>query len=361
MKKDIRPATNAPRGSDFVLSAGLLDQKEAKTTHGLIRDSERFQVAAVIDERYAGKDAGDVLDGKAKGIPIFSDLESAIQALGKPDYTILGVATIGGVLPPNLLEDIRFSLRNGISVVNGLHDYLQDHEDLKAIAAESGAQLIDIRKPKRFSELHFWSEEIYDVNCPIVSVLGMDCAVGKRTTARFLTEACQEAGLKAEMIYTGQTGWMQGSKYGFIFDSTLNDFVSGELTHAIIQAFKNEKPDVLFLEGQSSLRNPSGPCGPEYLISANSKYVVLVHELKKQYFDDHESWGKLPSVSSEMDLIKMYNSEVIALALNTRGCTPDEAKKAKENYEKLLGIPVLLPLEEGVQEIASIVNKLNNV
>ncbi|MEM1359258.1 MAG: signal peptidase I, partial [Bacteroidota bacterium] len=40
----------------------------------------------------------------------------------------------------------------------------------------------------------------------------------------------------------GQTGWMQGSKYGFIFDSTLNDFVSGELTHAILQAYKNEQP-----------------------------------------------------------------------------------------------------------------------
>ena len=35
------------------------------------------------------------------------------------------------------------------------------------------------------------------------------------------------------MIYTGQTGWLQGGEYGFIFDSTLNDFVSGELENAI--------------------------------------------------------------------------------------------------------------------------------
>lgn len=338
-------------GTALVLSAGILDQKEAKTTHGLLRSSERFQLLGLIDQKFAGQDAGNVLDGQPRQVPIFAQLSEAIDALGKPDYLIIGIATIGGVLPKHLLDIIREALEAGISVVNGLHDYLQDHDELRLLAQANDAQLIDIRKPKKFADLHFWTEEIFQVDCPIVAVLGMDCAVGKRTTAKIIRDTARTEGKRAEMIFTGQTGWMQGAQYGFIFDSTLNDFVAGELAQAVIEAYTNEQPDLILLEGQSSLRNPSGPCGPEYLISANARKVVLVHEIKKEYFDDLPSWGALPSVQSEIELIRAYGSTVIALSLNTQGCTPEEAKTAQLKYQKELNIPVVLPLEEGVEKI----------
>ena len=44
-----------------------------------------------------------------------------------------------------------------------------------------------------------------------------------------LLEACRRRGLNAEWIYTGQTGWMQGARYGFVFDAVVNDYVSGEV------------------------------------------------------------------------------------------------------------------------------------
>ena len=75
--------------------------------------------------------------------------------------------------------------------------------------------------------------------------MGTDCAVGKRTTSRFIMEACQAEGWKTEMIYTGQTGWMQGSSYGIIFDSLPNDFVSGELEHAILSCVSEANPDLM--------------------------------------------------------------------------------------------------------------------
>jgi uncharacterized NAD-dependent epimerase/dehydratase family protein len=50
-------------------------------------------------------------------------------------------------------------------------------------------------------------------------------------------------------------GRLQGGKYGFVFDSTLNDFVSGELEHAIVTCWKEAKPAFILLEGQSALRN----------------------------------------------------------------------------------------------------------
>ena len=95
-------------------------------------------------------------------------------------------------------------------------------------------EIIDIRKPKPFEDLHFFSGEIYAVTTPRVAVLGTDCAVGKRTTCRMTLEMCRADGIATEMIYTGQTGWLQGYPYGFILDATPNDFVSGEIEHAVV-------------------------------------------------------------------------------------------------------------------------------
>jgi uncharacterized NAD-dependent epimerase/dehydratase family protein len=212
-------------------------------------------------------------------------------------------------------------------------------------------QLIDIRKPKSREQLSFWTGEIYKVKAPIIALLGMDCAMGKRTTARMLTQACTKNGLQSEMIYTGQTGWLQGGKYGFIFDSTLNDFVSGELENAIVTCANETKAAIIFLEGQSSLRNPSGPCGIELLISGNAKHTVLIFAPKRKYFDNDEHWGMIPSVESEIELIEKLGSKVIALAVNTEGCTDEEAFAYQKMYEQKLGLPVLLPIQEGVEKL----------
>ena len=112
---------------------------------------------------------------------------------------------------------------------------------------------------------------IREVRAPRVAVLGTDCALGKRTTARLLVEACRRAGLRAEMIFTGQTGWMQGGRYGFILDSTPNDFVAGEVEHAIVTCDREARPDVIVIEGQSAFRNPSGPCGAELVVSGQAR------------------------------------------------------------------------------------------
>jgi uncharacterized NAD-dependent epimerase/dehydratase family protein len=343
----------------IVLTDGLLMTSDAKTAHGLIRGTERYNIIAVVDSQAtAGKDAGELLDGKNRDIPVFATMDAALDQLENIDYLIIGVATVGGRLPKNMLALIYDAVEKGISVVNGLHEYLNDKPDLVALAANTGAQLIDIRKPKSRADLHFWDGAIFNVTAPIVAVIGMDCAMGKRTTARMLKQACNAEGMKAEMIYTGQTGWLQGGKYGFIFDSTLNDFVSGELEHAIVSCWKDTQPDILFLEGQSSLRNPSGPCGLELLISGNAKQVVLIFAPKRKYFDNEAHWGEIPSVASEIELIQKIGSKVIAVAINTENCTDEEAYAYQKEYTASLGIPVLLPIQEGMAPIIPILKAL---
>jgi len=343
----------------IVLTDGLLMTSDAKTAHGLIRGTERFNIIGLVDgEANAGNDAGELLDGKHRAIPVFATMEAALDNLEKVDCLIIGIATVGGVLPSNMLALIYDAVKKGISVVNGLHEYLNDKPDLVAIASSTGAALTDVRKPKSRADLHFWDGAIFNVTAPIVAVIGMDCAMGKRTTARMLKQACASEGMKAEMIYTGQTGWLQGGQYGFIFDSTLNDFVSGELEHAIVRCWKETSPDILFLEGQSSLRNPSGPCGIELLISGNAKHVVLIFAPKRKFFDNEAHWGEIPSVTSEIELIEKLGSKVIAVAINTENCTDQEAFDYQKAYSASLGLPVLLPIQEGVAPILPLLKAL---
>ncbi len=340
----------------IVLTNGLLETNDAKTAHGLIRGTERFDIVGVIDTpKLSGKDAGEVLDGKHRNIPVFGSLEEAIEQLLDVHYLIIGVATVGGVLPPAMVGIVEKALESGISVVNGLHEYLTDNPVFVKLAEEKNLELIDIRKPKKRQDLHFWTGEINQVDVPIVAVMGMDCALGKRTTARLLRQCAEQKGISAEMIYTGQTGWLQGGKYGFVFDSTLNDFVSGELEHAIVTCWKEAKPAFILLEGQSALRNPSGPCGFEFIISGNAKKVVLVHAPKRKYYDNDPHWGEIPSVSSEIKLIQKLGAEVIALALNTEDCTEEEYLGFRDSYQKELGIPVILPLQDGVEEVLKLI------
>jgi len=346
------------KDSAIIITNGLLEFSDAKTAHGLIRGTDRFNIVGVIDYKHAGKDAGEVLDGKHRNIPVFATIADAVETIKNIKYCIVGVATHGGILPKEFVRIIEDGIRQHISVINGLHESLTDHPSIVALSKEYNVELIDIRKPKRWDEMYFWHGNIHKVTAPIIAVLGMDCAMGKRTTCRMMMQACNENNLHAEMIYTGQTGWLQGGKYGFIFDTTLNDFISGEIEHAIVSCWQETNTDVIFIEGQSSLRNPTGPCGSELLVSGNAKYTVLVYAPKRIYYDHLPEWGKIPAIQSEIDLIAMYGSMVIAIALNTEYCTDEEAYDYQTQLEKELNIPVLLPIQEGVSKIVPVINSL---
>jgi uncharacterized NAD-dependent epimerase/dehydratase family protein len=271
----------------------------------------------------------------------------------------VGVATKGGVLPEVLKSTLLEALNYGLGIVNGLHDLVSEKMELVEVAKAKNLEIIDIRKPKRFDELHFWNGKIKEVKCPRIAVLGTDCALGKRTTARLLTLAMRTEGFKAEMIYTGQTGWMQGMKHGFIFDSTLNDFISGEMEHAIWKCYHEEKPDIIFIEGQSALRNPSGPAGAEWIVSADASGVVLQHDPARMQYEDMEYYpAYIPELESEIALIGIYGAPTVGVAINTSHMTFEEASDFAEEFELRSGVPTVLPLEHGVGRLVNVFRKM---
>ena len=342
-----------------IFTHNLLAENFAKTAHGLLRGSSRFDVVGVIDSIHGGRDAGEVLDGNRLGIPTFKSIFDYFKySNSDAEVCIVGVAFPGGALPEECRGELISALRHGLSIISGLHHYLSEDPEFNKIAKENNVELNDIRKTRPISDLHFWSGKILDVKTPILAILGTDCAVGKRTTARFIMESCQNKDIKTEIIYTGQTGWMQGYKHGFIFDSTPNDFVSGELERAILECVEQSNPDLILLEGQSSMRNPSGPAGSEFILSGNATGVILVHPLGREYFVDLEKFKyKLPEIEKEIMLIEAYGNKVIAIALNQENSNLDILKENQKQLENSLKIPVSIPLNEGVEKIVELIKE----
>ena len=339
--------------SAIVLAEGKFRTSDAKTAHGLVRGPARWRIAAVVDSTCAGADAGRLLDGRERGIPVAASISAAIaSSADRPRWCVVGVATHGGKLPPELRALLHEAAAAGLSIVNGLHELASDDAQLAALVARHGGTIVDIRKPRPVRELSFWTGESTRLAVPRVAVLGTDCALGKRTTTQFLVAECRRRGWRAEMVYTGQTGWMQGVRHGFVLDTTPNDFVSGELERALLECVRAEQPQIVFFEGQSALRNPSGPCGAELLLSGGARQVVLQHAPGRRCYDGTEEHGcEIPPVEDEIALLEHYRAEVVGLAINTEGLSLDEARAAAAALERSTGVPAVLPVQDGVARI----------
>lgn len=339
----------------LLLVDDLFDTDFAKTSHGLVRGPSRYHLVGLVDASHEGEDAGVLLDGTARNIPIFASVEAALEHLKeRPAWAIVGVATHGGVLPDTVRRSVLAAARAGLSLVNGLHLHLASDPEIASLAAQHGGQILDIRRSRPTSELRFWSGEVFDLETPRIAVLGTDCALGKRTTAALVTQACRDQGLRADMIYTGQTGWLQGFPYGFLFDCTPNDFVPGELEGAILQCVREAQPDILFIEGQASLRHPSGPAGSELILSAAAHGVILQHAPARRYFTDYEEMGlEIPPLEEEIELIRLLGGEVWAVTIHEVGLEDPEACCAQLADE--LELPVLRPLRpEGQRQLVEV-------
>ncbi|RMG31025.1 MAG: DUF1611 domain-containing protein, partial [Bacteroidetes bacterium] len=251
-----------------------------------------------------------------------------------------------------LLPMLEQAIDMGMDVVNGLHEYLRDKAELVALAQKRGVQLIDLRYPKSQRSLRCWTGAVRQARCRKIAVLGTDIIAGKRTSMQLLCAAARKRGIHTEMIYTGQTGWMQGIRHGFILDATPNGYVSGELEGAILNCWNESRPELLLIEGQAALRNPSGPCGAELLLSADLDGVLLQHLPGRQYYQVCPSLRiPIPPLESEVALIRAYGGRVLGIALNGQGLSPEALGRYQQQLQQRLQLPVCRPLEEGVDAL----------
>jgi uncharacterized NAD-dependent epimerase/dehydratase family protein len=271
----------------------------------------------------------------------------AREADAAATHLVVGLAPDGGRLAPEAKRDIGKAVRLGLHVDCGLHDYLTDDVELVELARSKGVRLRDIRKPPPPGALHFFSGKIEEVKAFKVAVLGTDSAVGKRTTAWLLVNGLEEAGRSVELVGTGQTAWMQGARYGLILDALVNDFVAGEIEHAVWSAWVEARPDLILVEGQGSLMNPAYPGGFEILAAARPDAVVLQHAPARKEYDGFPGY-QLHDLPTQIRAIELISGRpVVAVTVNHEGLAPEEVAGTCAELRARTGLPAADVLLDG--------------
>jgi uncharacterized NAD-dependent epimerase/dehydratase family protein len=344
-------------GIALVYCEGAFNTTNGKTAHGLVRFTQRYKIAGVIDSRYSGQDAGLVLDAKKNGIPIFGDISRGMDFLSggqKPTHLVVGLAPDGGRLPLSARDDIKKAISLGLHVDCGLHDYLTEDIEIINLARSKNVKIRDIRKTPHINDQHFFTGEIEKVKSLKIAVLGTDSAVGKRTTAWMLVHGLRAAGYKAEMIGTGQTAWLQGAKYSIILDSVIADFMAGEIEHAIYSAWENEKPDVIVIEGQGSLMNPAYPGGYEILAAGRPDVVILQHAPARLEYDGFPGFIIQPINHQIKALEIVSGKKVVAITINHEKISAENIPYESHRLTEETGLPAVDVLLQGTDELVKL-------
>ena len=346
----------------LVLCEGSFSRPGGKTAAGLVRHSLRFKIVGILDSTQAGKDAGELLDGKKAGIPVFSSVRDALPKLKKnPDYLIIGVATIGGMLPNYFRPAIREAIKNRINIISGLHQWLAQDAEFAELAKKHGVTITDIRKEPPLEKMHYYRNLASKMKAVRIPILGTDAASGKRTTAIILTKELNKRGIKTSFVATGQTGLLQGSRFGIPLDAIRGDYVVGELENAIDMAYKAERPKVIIVEGQGALSHPAYVTGSRTIVNASApNAIVLQHAPARKWRTYHETELHLPNgtIDREMELISCYaKCDVIGITINHTGMTRNEVERTIDEYEREYGIPACDPLVDGTGKLADAITE----
>jgi uncharacterized NAD-dependent epimerase/dehydratase family protein len=336
----------------IVYSENELGKIDGKVANGLVRHSEKYKIVGIIDSTKEGLDAGEYLDGLKNGIPVFKNIDHAIENLKEiPEYFIYGIAPLASFLTIPQKDVIISAIKKGMNIINGLPEFFTDDLEMMKLANQYHVTITDVRKPPERKDLHNFSGRIFDIETPIISVMGTDCAVGKRTTAQILVKALREEGLKAVFVTTGQTGLLQGSKYGVAIDVLTSGFSSGEVENAVVSAYENEKPDIIIIEGQGALSHPAFTSSSAIIRGALPKAIIIQHPPKRVNHCDYQKIP-MPTLKSEIELIEQFSkSKVIAITINHEDMTDSEVDNIIIKYEEEYLLPTTDVLKHGSKKL----------
>jgi len=332
---------NAAVPTAVVYCEGNFGEIDGKTANGLVRHSQAYRILSVIDSTLAGRDSGQVLDTISNGIPIVADIEDAVAREATiPGTLIYGMAPSTGKLSPSDREVVLDAIALGMNIVSGLHEYLGDDPEISTAAQAAKVTIRDIRKPRPSKDMRLFDGSVAQVNAIRIAVLGTDCAIGKRTTATVLAKALNARGIKTVLVGTGQTGLMQGAKYGIAMDAVPPQFCCGELERVIVAASDDEDPDVILIEGQGARSHPAFCTSAFILRGSQPQGVILQHAPKRAHRCDFPTFP-MPGAKSEVALIQAFaDTRVVGVTINHEGMTDAQVGLAIETHSRDLGIPV---------------------
>lgn len=335
-----------------LLTEGAKSLLAAKTASCILRYRPQ-DVVAVLDSTRAGQTAHEVFS-TGGDTPIVANLCDAPEA----DTLMVGIAPPGGRAPEAWRPILLAALERGMRLVSGLHDFLGDDPELAEAARRAGVQIVDIRRNK---ERDLATAAPLKESCLRILTIGQDCSIGKMLAAVELTNSLKQAGVDAKFIATGQTGIMiEGD--GCPVDCVVSDFVNGAVEKMMIA---HQDREVLVVEGQATISHPAYSCVSAGLLhGARPHGMVMVYEVGRQNVHgvDHVPLTPLPRLIEVYEALASLQqpSRVIAIAMNSRNVTAEEADRERERVRAELGLPVADPIRHGSDEIVQAVLKLRD-
>jgi uncharacterized NAD-dependent epimerase/dehydratase family protein len=319
-----RVARYHPRMRRYVaLAPSVFADSHAKTAHGVIAYSTDATVA-VIDPDLAGRTVSEAVPYLASDAPIVASLEEALPLA--PTALLIGVAPPGGGLPPAWRAAVLAAIAAGLEIVSGLHEVLGEDAEFAAAARARGIRIWDVRVPP---PVPLMNGRAFELDARIVLTVGSDCASGKMTASLELARAAERAGDRPVFVPTGQTGIMIAG-WGIAVDRVISDFTAGAAEQLVVDGAR--RGELLLVEGQGGINHPAyGAVTLGLLYGSAPDALVLVHRVGRETVSNF----RVP-ILSYRELIARYESltaavkpcRVVAIALNTRDCTDDEARAA---------------------------------
>ena len=322
----------------IVFAPGAFATHSAKTAHGVIAYSRDLTVA-VVDPDHAGKRVRDVVAYLDSDAPIVATVSEAL--VYEPTALLIGIAPPGGALPDAYRAEIAVAIRARLEIVNGLHAFLGEDAELRALADQHDSRIWDLRLPPAAP---LFSGAAYDIGSRVVLTVGSDCAVGKMTAALELVRAAGGAGDAAEFVATGQTG-IAIAGWGTAVDRVVADFASGAAEQLVLEGDRRigARNGLLFVEGQGGISHPAyAPVTLALLYGSAPDALVLVHRADRTTID-----GFALPLLGYRELIRTYEglcagvkpARVVAIALNTHGLGDEDARAAIVGAREQTGLP----------------------
>jgi uncharacterized NAD-dependent epimerase/dehydratase family protein len=315
----------------------------SKTANSIIR-FQPDRVVAVLDRQHAGKTSQDIL-GAGGDIPVIATMQEGL-ALGA-NSVLIGIAPVGGQLPPEWRAWLREALEGGCNIVSGLHTFLGDDPLLAEAARQHGRRIEDLRRPP--ADLPVASGRAKATEAIRVLTVGTDCNVGKMTSQLRLVDGLKARGLRTNFVATGQTGIMIEG-WGIAVDAVVADFIAGAAEAITLRGALDA--DVVLVEGQGSINHP-GYSGVTLglLHGACPDAMILCHQATRQFIGDYrpEAWLAIPPLSEYVRLYEaiaatVHPSKVIGIALNTYDLSDEDARRACEEAARETGLPCTDPV-----------------
>jgi uncharacterized NAD-dependent epimerase/dehydratase family protein len=268
---------------------------------------------------------------------------------------VIGVATIGGVIPDTWWQVIHAAAGAGLDIVNGLHGSLADNPDLVAAANSSGARLIDVRIPPPGIPVGTGRKR----TGKRVLTVGTDCAVGKKYSALTLNAALQDIGVNSTFRATGQTGIMIAGE-GIPIDAVVADFISGA---AEILSPDNDENHWDVIEGQGSLFHP-GYAGVSLglLHGSQPDAIVVCHEADRTVvsgWPDYALPGVAECIALNLELGRRTNPNIrcAGVCVNTSELPSDKRAGYLKELAAEVDLPCVDPVIDGCAPIARLLTE----